>query len=137
METLIPICYRWGLRLGDMSMRFSRQRSHMGRKRRMFSPKISIYKTKVSQAWGVFLAYYMVKLTFPGTTHLEYALIGGLSISQALLVSPLVASSNLRFGPRITLLVGTALVHLSLLRAVFATEIWHLFLSQGLFFGYG
>ena len=109
----------------------------MGRKRCMFSPYTSIYKTDISQASRVFLAYYLANSTFPGTTHLEYALIGGLSISQALLVSPLVASSNLRFGTRITLLIGTALVSLSLLGASFATDIWHLFLSQGLCFGYG
>ena len=91
----------------------------------------------MTQAWGVFLAHYLADSTFPGTTHLEYALIGGFSISQSLLVSPLVAASSRRFGTQITLLIGTALVSLSMLGASLATEIWHLFLSQGLCFGYG
>ena len=89
------------------------------------------------QAWAVFLAHYLAELTFPGATELQYALIGGLSISQALLVSPIVSMSNRNLGTRPTLLIGTILVFVSLLGASFATEIWHLFLSQGLCFGYG
>lgn len=45
--------------------------------------------------------------------------------------------SNRNLGTRPTLLIGTILVFVSLLGASFATEIWHLFLSQGLCFGYG
>lgn len=89
------------------------------------------------QAWAVFLAHYLAERTFPGATELQYALIGGLSISQALLVSPIVSMCNRNLGTRPTLLIGTILVFVSLLGASFATEIWHLFLSQGLCFGYG
>lgn len=85
----------------------------------------------------MFLAHYLAERTFPGATELQYALIGGLSISQALLVSPIVSMSNRKVGTRSTLLIGTILVFVSLLGASFATEIWHLFLSQGLCFGYG
>ena len=85
----------------------------------------------------MFLAHYLAERTFPGATELQYALIGGLSISQALLVSPIVSMSNRKLGTRPTLLIGTILVFVSLLGASFATEIWHLFLSQGLCFGYG
>ena len=85
----------------------------------------------------MFLAHYLAERTFPGATELQYALIGALSISQALLVSPIVSMSNRKLGTRPTLLIGTILVFVSLLGASFATEIWHLFLSQGLCFGYG
>lgn len=85
----------------------------------------------------MFLAHYLAERTFPSATELQYALIGGLSISQALLVSPIVSMSNRKLGTRPTLLIGTILVFVSLLGASFATEIWHLFLSQGLCFGYG
>lgn len=64
-------------------------------------------------------------------------MIGGLSISQALLVSPLVSLSNRKLGTRPTLLIGTVLVFGSMLSASFASKIWHLFLSQGVCFGYG
>jgi MFS family permease len=89
------------------------------------------------QAWGIFLAYYLSNSTFPGATHLEYSLIGGLAISQALLISPLVHASNRKLGTWFNMLIGTVLVSLSMIGASFSAKIWHLFLSQGLLFGYG
>ena len=101
------------------------------------STRFSNQKLTYVQAWGIFLARYLSESTFPGASRLEYALIGGLSISQSCLLSPLVALSNDKLGTRATLLIGTALVSLSMLGASFATQIWHLFLSQGCCFGYG
>ncbi|KAI9933932.1 hypothetical protein ASPWEDRAFT_35915 [Aspergillus wentii DTO 134E9] len=98
---------------------------------------INAHTWGVNSAWGVFLDHYLSESTFPGATELQYALIGGLSISQSLLVSPLVAISTRKLGTRITLLIGAFVVCASLLGASFASQIWHLFLSQGLCFGYG
>lgn len=67
----------------------------------------------------------------------EYGLIGGLSISQALIASPVVAISINRLGTRITLLIGTVLEFVALFSAAYSTRIWHLVLSQGLCFGWG
>ena len=39
----------------------------------------------VNAAWGIFLDYYLSDSIFPGATQLQYALVGGLSISQALM----------------------------------------------------
>lgn len=89
------------------------------------------------QAWGIFLAHYLQNSTFPGTTQFEYALIGGLSISQACFVAPVVSASMRHFGTNITLLIGTGFVTASMLGASFAKEIWQLFLSQGVCFGFG
>ncbi|RFU24205.1 hypothetical protein B7463_g12134, partial [Scytalidium lignicola] len=91
----------------------------------------------INSTWGVFLAYYLSHSTFRGATQLQYSLIGGLSLSQALLMSPIVAISNRRFGTRATLVFGSVLVFLSLLGASFATQMWQLFLSQGVCFGWG
>ncbi|KAF2162907.1 hypothetical protein M409DRAFT_68867 [Zasmidium cellare ATCC 36951] len=98
---------------------------------------INAHTWGVNAAWGVFLAHFLSESTFRHATHLQYALIGGLSISQALLVSPLVAMTNEKLGTRVSLLFGTVLVSVSMLASSFATEIWHLFLSQGACFGYG
>lgn len=89
------------------------------------------------QAWGVILNYFLQKGTFPGAGHLEYALIGGLSISQALMVSPIAVTSRERLGTPTTLLIGTVVVFLALFSSAYATAIWHLFLSQGVAFGWG
>lgn len=90
-----------------------------------------------NQAWSIFLAQYLAHSTFPGASRLSYALIGGLSISQALLSTPLVNLFFARFGTRPTLLLGTLLVFAALLGASYASAIWHLFLSQGVAFGWG
>lgn len=98
---------------------------------------INAHTWGVNSAWGVFLARFLAESTFSKATHLDYALIGGLSISQALFVSPLVALSNKNLGTRISLLIGTLLISMSMLMSSFATEIWQMYLSQGACFGYG
>ena len=85
----------------------------------------------------MFLAHYLANNIYPGATYLEFAFIGGLSISQAMLVSPIATSTTRIFGSRITLLIGVFFETLALIGASFAKEIWQLFLSQGLCFGWG
>lgn len=89
------------------------------------------------QAWAVFLSHYLEDQTFPDATQFEYALIGGLSISQSMFIAPVIAWSIRRFGTEITLGIGTLLVFGSLFGASYATEVWHLFLTQGVGFGWG
>lgn len=85
----------------------------------------------------MFLAYYLANNVFPGATSLHYAFIGGLSISQALIVSPLATLTTRVFGTRTTLLIGVLLETVSFVGASFASRIWHLFLTQGVCFGWG
>lgn len=68
---------------------------------------------------------------------MEYAFIGGLSISQALLIAPLATTTTRLYGTRITLLIGVFLETLALVGASFSLELWQLFLSQGLCYGFG
>lgn len=89
------------------------------------------------QSYGVFLSYYLTTNTFPGSTYIDYALVSGLSISQALLVSPLVTYTTRLYGTRTTLYIGACLEALALVGASFSNSIWQLFLSQGLCSGWG
>lgn len=91
----------------------------------------------INSSYGVFLSYYLANNYYPGATSLEFAFIGGLSISQALLVSPIATSTTRLFGTRITLLIGVGFEALALIGASFTHKIWQLFLSQGLCFGFG
>ena len=60
-----------------------------------------------------------------------------MSISQSLFISPLIGISMHKLGTRTSLLIGAFLVSLSMIGASFATEVAHLFLSQGVCFGWG
>ncbi|KAF9305476.1 hypothetical protein BGZ74_010142 [Mortierella antarctica] len=42
-----------------------------------------------------------------------------------------------KFGYRITALLGTAIMAIALILASFASQVWHLYLSQGFLFGFG
>ena len=61
------------------------------------------------QSYAVFLAYYLSNNVFPDASPITYAFIGGLSISIALLVSPLCTMLVGRYGTRPTLFFGTVL----------------------------
>lgn len=81
--------------------------------------------------------YYLSDDVFVGATYLDFAIVGGLSIAAAMLISPLATWTTRRFGTRFTLLTGVFFETLSLITASFTQEIWQLFLSQGLCFGLG
>ena len=91
----------------------------------------------INSSYGVFLAFYLANDYYPGATALEFAFVGGLSISQALLVSPLATFTTRVYGTNVTLLIGVALETIALISASFTHKIWQLFLSQGVCFGVG
>ncbi|KAF2832840.1 MFS general substrate transporter [Ophiobolus disseminans] len=98
---------------------------------------INAHTWGLNSSYAVFLAHYLANAVFPGATPLHYAFIGGLSISQALIVSPLATLTTRVFSTRTTLLIGVVLETISFIGASFASSIWHLFLTQGLCFGWG
>lgn len=98
---------------------------------------INAHTWGMNSSYGVFLAHYLANDVFPGATSLHYAFVGSLSFSVALLVSPLVTTCVRLFGTKPAMLTGVVLEAASLISASFATEIWHLFLTQGVLFGVG
>ena len=98
---------------------------------------INAHTWGINSSYGIFLAYYLANDYYPGAGPLEFAFIGGLSISQALLISPLSTYITRVYGTRTTLLLGVALETLALISASFTHKIWQLFLSQGVCFGFG
>lgn len=98
---------------------------------------INAHTWGLNSSYGVFLAHYLATNAFPGATPLEYAFVGSLSISIAMLISPLATTTIRFFGNRVCLLIGVILESASFIGASFSTQIWHLFLSQGICFGLG
>lgn len=68
---------------------------------------------------------------------MAYAFTGGLSISCALLVAPLATHLIQACGTRFVLNVGVFFETLSMIGSSFAWQKWHIFLSQGVCFGWG
>ena len=98
---------------------------------------INAHTWGINSSYGIFLAFYLNNNYYPGATALEFAFVGGLSISQALLISPLATYVTRVYGTRTTLLLGCSFEVLALIGASFTHQIWQLFLSQGLCFGFG
>jgi hypothetical protein len=91
----------------------------------------------VNACWAIFLDRYLTFDSYPGATKLQYAMIGGLSISQALLISPLVTVFQKWIGTRYTMLLGAVIIWTALFSASAATQIWQLFMSMAFCFGWG
>lgn len=98
---------------------------------------INAHTWGINSSYGVFLAHYLDSNYYPGASALEFAFIGGLSISQALFVAPIATYVTRVYGTRATLLLGVALETFALIGASFTHQVWQLFLSQGLCFGFG
>ncbi|KJZ75253.1 hypothetical protein HIM_05447 [Hirsutella minnesotensis 3608] len=88
-------------------------------------------------SYAVFLAHFLANDIFPGTSPLAFAFVGSLGVSCALALSPVATFCVGKFGTRTTLLCGTVLETAGLVTAGFSREIWHLFLTQGILFGFG
>lgn len=85
----------------------------------------------------MFLSYYLNNDYFPNTSALAYAFIGGLSISQAMLIAPLATRIIHLFGTKTCLHLGVFFETLSLIGASFATQKYQIILAQGFCFGWG
>ncbi|KAI1152362.1 major facilitator superfamily transporter [Nemania diffusa] len=92
----------------------------------------------LNSSYAVFLAYYIRTNTFQ-TTDLGYAFIGGLSLSIAFLVSPLATflAGWDKYGTRLTIFTGIVFQVIAFVGSSFATELWHIILTQGVSFGIG
>ncbi len=98
---------------------------------------INAHSWGFNSAYAVFLAYYLDNDIFPGATSLQYAFVGSLSIAILMLTSPIATIAVREIGIRPTMFCGVVLETISLLCASAATQIWHLFLTQGVVFGMG
>ncbi|KAJ5099927.1 hypothetical protein N7532_006928 [Penicillium argentinense] len=98
---------------------------------------INAHSWGFNSAYAVFLAYYLDSDVFPGASHLEYAFVGSLSLCLLMLISPIATISVRELGVNPTIFCGVVLETVCLLCASLSTQTWHLFLTQGVFFGMG
>ncbi|KAJ5674357.1 uncharacterized protein N7477_004291 [Penicillium maclennaniae] len=91
----------------------------------------------IVSCYGVFLAYFLSHSQFSDGSSLDYAFVGGLSASQALLIAPIAAIMNRRFGLKVTMFLAILFETAALLGAPWSNQIGRLYLSQGICFGWG
>ena len=91
----------------------------------------------VAASYGVYISHYLANDYFPGATALDFALIGGLEFGVALIISPLCTILTRELGRLIVMSTGCAMFAGGFIAASFASEIWQLYLSQGVLIGLG
>lgn len=89
----------------------------------------------VNSLYGIFLNYYTSSGEFPDATKYDYALIGGIVIGLAQGFAPLSALLIRVLGLRVVLIIGIVLQTAGYILASFATNIWQLYLTQGVLVG--
>ncbi|CAO3631942.1 unnamed protein product [Cunninghamella blakesleeana] len=85
---------------------------------------------------GVMQNYYMHNV-FGESQVLNLSFVGTICLISINLFGPLSQILTSTFGSRVVLIVGTLCVTLGLILAGFSTQIWHLYLTQGVLFGIG
>ncbi|KAJ5597463.1 major facilitator superfamily domain-containing protein [Penicillium hordei] len=88
-------------------------------------------------SYGVYLAHYLSNNIFPEATPMDFALIGGLNFSMAMLVAPAVTIIARKYGTQLPMLLGLGLLASGYVSASFSQRIWQLYLSQGVLIGFG
>lgn len=86
-------------------------------------------------AFGVFLSFYLSHGTFPNASKYDYAIISGIPVALGQGLAPLGLILMRIIGLRTTMLIGTMFLLAGFLWASFATQLWELYISQGVFIG--
>ncbi|RCK64810.1 putative transporter ESBP6 [Candida viswanathii] len=101
-----------------------------------FCAMMSMFATWGANAgFGVFLNFYLNSGTFPGATSYDFALIGGIIVCLANLLSPISALMYKVFGFQIVCFIGVIVQTAGWILASYATKLWHLYLTQGVLVG--
>ena len=74
---------------------------------------------------------------FPGATPTDFAFIGGLNFSMAMLVAPLVTIIACKRGTQFPVTIGVVLLATTFISTSFARRTWQLYISQSILVGFG
>ncbi|KAG0298993.1 hypothetical protein BGZ97_003904 [Linnemannia gamsii] len=91
----------------------------------------------VCNVYGVYQNYYFTEKFQGEATTFQLAWIGSLAIMALDLAGPFTGSICDYFGHRQSAIVGVIIMTLSLAAAAFATQVWQLYLTQGVLYGLG
>lgn len=101
-----------------------------------FCAMLAAFSTWGSNAgYGVFLNYYLSSNSFAGATPYDYALIGGIVVFFAQVLAPLSVLGYKMFGFYTICYCGIFIQTCGYILASFATELWQIYLTQGVLIG--
>ncbi|KAI7897824.1 major facilitator superfamily domain-containing protein [Cokeromyces recurvatus] len=89
----------------------------------------------VNYSWGVFLNYYN-EVVFPGQMN-QLSWIGSICVALFFILGPVNEWVICKLGYTKMLIIGTIMCPLALMLASISSQIWHLYLTQGVMFGIG
>lgn len=90
-----------------------------------------------NSAFGIFLSFFLSNGVFKGATKYDYALIAGFPVAIGQGGAPLALILMRIIGIKPTMLIGVAIQFTGFIWASFATELWELYVAQGVFIGLG
>ncbi|CAI4054259.1 Mch2p SKDI_16G4500 [Saccharomyces kudriavzevii IFO 1802] len=90
-----------------------------------------------NSGYAIYLAYYLENNTFAGGGKLDYATIGGLAFSCGLLFAPIITWLYHIFSVQFIIGLGILFQGTALLLAAFSTNLWELYLTQGVLISFG
>lgn len=86
-------------------------------------------------SWGVFLNYYKTNVYVGQMSTLSW--VGSICVALFFITGPFNQLLIEKMGFKYMLATGTVLCSAALILASFATQVWHIFLTQGVMFGLG
>lgn len=87
-------------------------------------------------AYSIYLAHYLKEGLFEGATKLDYAAVGGIAFGAGLNAAPFIRFCVNKTSVRKTIAFGGVLQLVGILLAAFSTELWQIYLTQGVMIGY-
>ncbi|KAI8359645.1 major facilitator superfamily domain-containing protein [Mortierella sp. GBAus27b] len=87
--------------------------------------------------YGVYLDHFFKAGAFNGAAQTQLSWVGSIGTAAMFLPGPFVAPMTMFLGLRAVVAIGITVASLGFILASFATQLWHLYLTQGLLFGIG
>ncbi|KAI9024658.1 major facilitator superfamily domain-containing protein [Hyaloraphidium curvatum] len=98
---------------------------------------IFVWGLGLMYGFGVYQRTYFYGNVFPGATQFQLSWIGSLAMGTQTLIGPFTGRLADTLGQRITCLIGGSFITVGYVLASFSTQLWMLFLTQGLLYGIG
>ncbi|GME83504.1 unnamed protein product [Ambrosiozyma monospora] len=90
-----------------------------------------------NSAFALYLQDYLSNNRFPGTSKVDYGIIGGLTFGSGLTFGPLINFMVGVIGLKPTIVVGIIIQFVGTMLASFSTKLWHIYVCQGVLQGIG